>query len=51
MGNDTASYADRTASVIVDLTQTTSGTEGQAGERDTVASDVENVVGGGGNDT
>jgi hypothetical protein len=50
-GVDTASYADRTASVAVDLARATLGTEGQVGERDTVASDVENVVGGSAGDT
>ena len=50
-GVDAASYADRTASVAVDLANVTLGTEGQVGERDTVASDVENVTGGSGNDT
>jgi hypothetical protein len=50
-GTDTVSYAGRTAPVTVDLIFGGLGTEGQAGERDTVASDVERAVGGAGADT
>ena len=49
-GRDRVTYAGRTAPVTVDLTTTTTGQEGQAGEHDTVASDVERVIGGAGND-
>jgi hypothetical protein len=49
-GRDRVTYAGRTAPVTVDLTTTTTGQEGQAGEHDTVAPDVERVVGGAGND-
>jgi Ca2+-binding RTX toxin-like protein len=48
-GLDTATYAGRTASVTVDLAA--SGGAGEAGENDTIAGDVEGVVGGAGNDT
>jgi hypothetical protein len=50
-GTDTVRYADRTAPVSVSLVYGDIGTEGQAGERDTVASDVERVVGGSGADS
>jgi hypothetical protein len=49
-GRDRVTYAGRTAPVTVDLTATTTGQEGQAGEHDTVASDVERVIGGAGSD-
>jgi Ca2+-binding RTX toxin-like protein len=48
-GNDTASYATRSAAVTVDLS--TPFGDGEAGENDNVVGDVENVVGGSGNDT
>jgi Ca2+-binding RTX toxin-like protein len=48
-GLDTASYAGRTASVSVDLAA--SGGNGEAGENDVIAGDVESVTGGQGNDT
>ncbi len=50
-GVDRVTYAARTAPVSVNLTELLLGTEGEAGERDTVASDVENVTGGQGADT
>jgi hypothetical protein len=50
-GTDTVRYADRTAPVSVSLVYGAIGTEGQAGEGDTVASDVERVVGGSGADS
>jgi hypothetical protein len=50
-GIDTVLYASRTAPVRVDLTRLTIGTEGEAGESDTVTADVERVTGGAGNDT
>ena len=49
-GRDRVTYAGRTAPVTVDLTTTTTDREGEAGEHDTVASDVERVTGGAGND-
>ena len=49
-GRDRVTYAGRTAPITVDLTTTTTDREGQAGEHDTVASDVERVTGGAGND-
>jgi RTX calcium-binding nonapeptide repeat (4 copies) len=50
-GVDTVSYASRTAAVSVDLSTVALGAEGQAGEHDTVASDVEHAIGGAGDDT
>ncbi len=55
-GTDTVRYADRTTPVTVNLVHDglgfgDPGTEGQVGERDTVASDIERVVGGSGNDS
>jgi hypothetical protein len=50
-GTDTVLYASRTAPVRVDLTRLTIGTEGEAGESDTVTADVERVTGGAGSDT
>ena len=49
-GRDRVTYAGRTAPVTVDLATTTTDREGGAGEHDTVASDVERVTGGAGND-
>jgi Ca2+-binding RTX toxin-like protein len=46
---DTATYASRTAAVTVDLDG--SGDDGESGEGDNVAANVENVIGGSGNDT
>lgn len=48
-GMDTVDYGDRFAAVKVVLNE--SGGDGEAGENDTVKSDVEHVVGGSGNDT
>jgi Ca2+-binding RTX toxin-like protein len=47
-GSDTADYSDHTA----DITATIAGTggSGQAGEADTIEADVENLMGGSGND-
>jgi RTX calcium-binding nonapeptide repeat (4 copies) len=50
-GRDTVRYAGRTAPVSVDLATLTLGSEGQAGEHDTVTADNESVVGGNGADT
>jgi Ca2+-binding RTX toxin-like protein len=52
IGIDTASYATRTKPVFVDITGTPSETpdDGEAGEKDTVEFDIENVIGGAGND-
>jgi hypothetical protein len=50
-GSDRASYASRTAPVTVNLATLVLGEEGQADEHDTVASDVERVTGGAGNDS
>ncbi|WP_183094223.1 calcium-binding protein [Nocardioides stalactiti] len=49
-GQDTIDYGDRIAAVKVVLS-TTNGGDGEAGENDTVKDDIENVTGGGGNDT
>jgi Ca2+-binding RTX toxin-like protein len=49
-GSDTVTYAERTASVIVDA-RGTSNASGEVGERDTIAADIEILVGGAGNDT
>src|SRR5689334_14971075 len=46
---DTASFEDHTAAVIVTLDN--AANDGQAGEADRVASEVENVIGGSGDDT
>src|SRR3712207_8156526 len=46
--NDTASYASRTTGVVVDLDNVAD--DGQAGEADNVQDDVENVIGGAGNE-
>jgi Ca2+-binding RTX toxin-like protein len=48
-GLDTASYASRTAAVVVDLSSP--GGDGEAGENDNVTGDVEKVVGGAAGDT
>lgn len=47
-GNDTADYSARTANLS--LTQDGVANDGQAGETDNLASDVETIKGGGGND-
>jgi uncharacterized delta-60 repeat protein len=49
-GTDTADYGTRSAGVTVDLADAVLGKEGEAGEGDTVYSDVEVVIGGAGND-
>jgi hypothetical protein len=48
-GTDTASYADHTTKVTVDIDG--SADDGAAGEKDTVKTDVENLTGGSGDDT
>jgi Ca2+-binding RTX toxin-like protein len=48
-GSDTVSYYARSVPVVVDL-RTTTG-QGEAGENDTIADDVENVTGGSAGDT
>jgi Ca2+-binding RTX toxin-like protein len=48
-GTDTATYATRTNAVSVTLDGT--GNDGEAGEVDDIEADVENVIGGAGNDT
>jgi Ca2+-binding RTX toxin-like protein len=48
-GRDTADYSDRTNPVTVTLDGIAG--DGEAGENDNVAADVENVAGGSGNDT
>jgi len=47
-GIDTVDYTGRTAGVVVD--ETTLGGDGQSGENDSIASDVDNITGGAGND-
>ena len=49
-GSDYATYAHRTRPVVVDL-DNARGDDGEKGERDTVAGDVENIIGGLGADT
>jgi Ca2+-binding RTX toxin-like protein len=49
-GVDTANFADHTGAVTVDL-DWTFGDDGEAGEGDTVYPNVENVIGGHGDDT
>jgi Ca2+-binding RTX toxin-like protein len=48
-GADTASYAGRVAPVTADLS--VPGGDGEANENDNIASDVEKITGGAGNDT
>lgn len=48
-GTDTASYASRKANVVADLDGVRD--DGAAGERDTIGTDVEGLIGGLGNDT
>jgi Ca2+-binding RTX toxin-like protein len=48
-GADRATYASRTAPLAIDLT--TLGGDGEAGENDDIAADIEKVSGGAGNDT
>jgi len=48
-GNDTVSYADKTADVTANLDGLIG--DGTAGENDTIATDVERLTGGSGNDT
>ncbi len=52
-GNDTVTYATRTNNVTVDLSDDISETpdDGEAGEGDFVEADIENIIGGAGNDT
>lgn len=53
-GNDTISYAERANAVKVSLTATSlwvSGQNGETGEMDTIAADVENLTGGAGADS
>ncbi|MFF0110755.1 calcium-binding protein [Streptomyces hirsutus] len=47
-GTDTATYVARSAGLVVDLDDTPD--DGQPGENDDVRSDVENIIGGDGND-
>jgi Ca2+-binding RTX toxin-like protein len=47
-GNDTANYTFRTGNLTIGLG--TASDDGESGERDNVATDVETVIGGGGND-
>ena len=49
---DVVTYASRTAAVTVDITETPAelADDGEAGEKDYVRVDVENLIGGGGND-
>jgi len=49
---DTITYASRTAAVTVDITETPTelADDGEAGEKDYVRVDVENLIGGSGND-
>lgn len=51
-GTDTVTYASRSAAVFVDPEPLAIGTydDGQAGEKDQVRNDIENVIGGAGND-
>ena len=48
-GSDWASYSLRIAAVAADLEG--DADDGEAGENDTIASDIENLIGGNGNDT
>jgi Ca2+-binding RTX toxin-like protein len=48
-GVDVVVYADRINPVMVDLSGSP-GNDGEAGERDTVAADIENLMGGSGSD-
>jgi Ca2+-binding RTX toxin-like protein len=48
-GGDTVSYADHSAAVVADLDGAT-GDDGQSGEKDTIKSDVESIIGGTGAD-
>jgi Ca2+-binding RTX toxin-like protein len=49
-GDDTADYSLRSAAVTAD-TSGSAGDDGEAGEGDSIAADVEDLVGGAGNDT
>jgi Ca2+-binding RTX toxin-like protein len=52
-GIDTVSYADRSVQVKVSLTAASLwavGQNGQSGENDSIAADIENLTGGSGND-
>ena len=49
-GNDTVSYAEKMADVIASI-GVGNGDDGTAGEKDTVNADIENLIGGPGNDT
>jgi Ca2+-binding RTX toxin-like protein len=48
-GSDTISYATRTAAIT--FTNAVTRNDGEANEHDTIETDVENVIGGSGNDT
>jgi Ca2+-binding RTX toxin-like protein len=52
-GIDTVTYASRTNPVIVDINSASTETpdDGEVGEKDYVEADVENLIGGSGNDT
>jgi Ca2+-binding RTX toxin-like protein len=52
-GSDTVTYATRTSDVAVDLSDdpTETADDGEVGEGDFVEADVENIIGGAGNDT
>ena len=51
-GTDTVTYASRTNPIIADITDSATETadDGEAGERDFIATTVENLIGGSGND-
>jgi Ca2+-binding RTX toxin-like protein len=51
-GADTVTYASRTKAVFVDLTDASTelADDGELGEKDFVEADVENIIGGSGND-
>jgi Ca2+-binding RTX toxin-like protein len=53
IGTDTVTYASRTKPVTVDITDAPGeiGDDGESGEKDFIHVDVENVIGGAGNDT
>ncbi|MEZ4267238.1 MAG: calcium-binding protein [Myxococcota bacterium] len=48
-GTDIVTYASRTNALIIDIDNTAD--DGEVGENDNVKSDIEHVIGGGGNDT
>ena len=53
LGIDTVTYASRTKPVIVDINSAPieKPDDGEVGEKDFVEADVENIIGGSGNDT